>query len=76
MLIKADAGDNITPGTGVPGNDKVTIADFDSSKMESVVGRVNIVTLELKMIAIVSIIPNNTEIVVHKVMLGNKIYCR
>lgn len=61
MLIKADAGDNITPGSGIPGSDKVTIADFDSSKMDSVISRVNMVTLELKMIVSMSMVPNSNR---------------
>ena len=57
MFIKADAGDRVTPGSWFPGNDKVSLADSDSSKMDSVIGRVNVVTLELKVITSTSMIP-------------------
>lgn len=58
MLINADAGDKVTPDSGFPGNDKVRLADSDSSKMDSVIGRVNVVMLELKVISSMSIIPS------------------
>ena len=63
MLIKADAGDKVTPDSEVSGNDKVTFADSDSSKMDSVIGRVNVVTLELKLITSMPIIPIQINVV-------------
>ena len=67
MLIEADEGDKVTPGNGVPGNDKVTLADSESSKMDSVIaiGRVNVFRVGPKVITNMSIVP--IRIVVHTV---------
>ena len=64
MLIKAEAGDKVTPGSGVPENDKVILADSDSSKTDSIVRRLNVVTFELKVISSLSRVPSSIEIVI------------
>ena len=57
MLIKADPGNKATLGTGVPENDKFTLADSDSSKMDSAIERVNVLTVELKVVTHSSMSP-------------------
>ena len=69
MLIKADAGDKVTPDFEIPVTDKVILADTESSKMDSVIGRVNVVTSELKLITSMSIIPIQMYIITSLIIL-------